>query len=138
MSHPPFTSPRTPLLTRPYPRLQVKDALSYLDRVKVTFNDQAEVYDRFLTYVLSPNLGPTPLSFVWSSSLTLSIDNVIARAGTNSIMKQFKSQGIDTPGVIERVSLCFPFYHPSKMRVPSAGGGTLASNVLLPPLVITS
>ncbi|SCZ99390.1 BZ3500_MvSof-1268-A1-R1_Chr3-1g05987 [Microbotryum saponariae] len=45
---------------------------NYLDRVKVTFNDQAEVYDRFLT-----------------------------------IMKEFKSQGIDTPGVIERVSTLF-------------------------------
>ncbi|KAL8276936.1 hypothetical protein RQP46_010664 [Phenoliferia psychrophenolica] len=56
----------------PFRPLNVKDALSYLDRVKVTFNDQSEVYDRFLT-----------------------------------IMKEFKSQGIDTPGVIERVSTLF-------------------------------
>ncbi|KAK4050161.1 hypothetical protein OIV83_003732 [Microbotryomycetes sp. JL201] len=47
-------------------------AASYLDRVKGTFTDQPEVYDRFLT-----------------------------------IMKEFKSQGIDTPGVIERVSSLF-------------------------------
>lgn len=33
----------------PFRPLNVKDALSYLDRVKVTFNDQSEVYDRFLT-----------------------------------------------------------------------------------------
>ncbi|GAA5866171.1 hypothetical protein JCM1840_005098 [Sporobolomyces johnsonii] len=52
--------------------LNVRDALSYLDRVKVTFTDQTEVYDRFLT-----------------------------------IMKEFKSQGIDTPGVIDRVSTLF-------------------------------
>ncbi|GAA5967187.1 hypothetical protein JCM11641_000470 [Rhodosporidiobolus odoratus] len=52
--------------------LNVRDALSYLDRVKLTFQDQTEVYDRFLT-----------------------------------IMKDFKSQGIDTPGVIDRVSTLF-------------------------------
>ncbi|GAA5868660.1 hypothetical protein JCM8547_003773 [Rhodosporidiobolus lusitaniae] len=52
--------------------LNVRDALSYLDRVKLTFADQTEVYDRFLT-----------------------------------IMKDFKSQGIDTPGVIDRVSTLF-------------------------------
>ncbi|GAA5899252.1 hypothetical protein JCM8208_001598 [Rhodotorula glutinis] len=52
--------------------LNVRDALTYLDRVKMTFADQAEVYDRFLT-----------------------------------IMKDFKSQGIDTPGVIDRVSTLF-------------------------------
>ncbi|KAK4047774.1 hypothetical protein OIO90_006073 [Microbotryomycetes sp. JL221] len=56
----------------PFRPLNVKDALSYLDRVKGTFTDQPEVYDRFLT-----------------------------------IMKEFKSQGIDTPGVIERVSSLF-------------------------------
>ncbi|BGP38581.1 hypothetical protein JCM10450v2_002530 [Rhodotorula kratochvilovae] len=52
--------------------LNVRDALTYLDRVKMTFSDQTEVYDRFLT-----------------------------------IMKDFKSQGIDTPGVIDRVSTLF-------------------------------
>ncbi|KAM0788132.1 hypothetical protein ACM66B_001297 [Microbotryomycetes sp. NB124-2] len=57
---------------QPFRPLNVKDALSYLDRVKGTFTDQPEVYDRFLT-----------------------------------IMKEFKSQGIDTPGVIERVSSLF-------------------------------
>lgn len=29
--------------------LNVRDALSYLDRVKMTFADQTQVYDRFLT-----------------------------------------------------------------------------------------
>ncbi|ORY82379.1 hypothetical protein BCR35DRAFT_303785 [Leucosporidium creatinivorum] len=67
----PATAPPAPA-AQPFRPLNVKDALSYLDRVKVTFNDQAEVYDRFLT-----------------------------------IMKEFKSQGIDTPGVIERVSTLF-------------------------------
>ncbi|KAI9248768.1 hypothetical protein BY458DRAFT_494274 [Sporodiniella umbellata] len=52
--------------------LNVKDALSYLDRVKAKFASQPETYNRFL-----------------------------------DIMKDFKSQMIDTPGVIERVSGLF-------------------------------
>ncbi|GAA5803581.1 hypothetical protein HPULCUR_009064 [Helicostylum pulchrum] len=55
-----------------YRPLNVKDALTYLDQVKVKFADQPEVYNRFL-----------------------------------DIMKEFKSQAIDTPGVIERVSTLF-------------------------------
>ena len=50
----------------------LNDALSYLDQVKVRFQDQPEVYNRFL-----------------------------------DIMKDFKSQAIDTPGVIDRVSTLF-------------------------------
>ena len=49
-----------------------KDALSYLDQVKVRFVDHPDVYNRFL-----------------------------------DIMKDFKSQAIDTPGVIDRVSNLF-------------------------------
>ncbi|KAF9469764.1 histone deacetylase complex, SIN3 component [Collybia nuda] len=52
--------------------LNVTDALSYLDAVKVQFQDKPEVYNRFL-----------------------------------DIMKDFKSQTIDTPGVIQRVSRLF-------------------------------
>ncbi|KAM5541748.1 hypothetical protein V8D89_004477 [Ganoderma adspersum] len=52
--------------------LNVSDALSYLDSVKLQFADQPEVYNKFL-----------------------------------DIMKDFKSQLIDTPGVIERVSNLF-------------------------------
>lgn len=52
--------------------LNVRDALSYLDQVKVQFTDHPDVYNRFL-----------------------------------DIMKDFKSQAIDTPGVIERVSMLF-------------------------------
>ncbi|KAI5475528.1 paired amphipathic helix protein Sin3a [Pseudohyphozyma bogoriensis] len=74
--------------THPFRPLNVRDALSYLDRVKVTFQDQAEVYDRFL-----------------------------------EIMKSFKSQGIDTPGVIERVSSLFRG-HPSLIQ---------GFNTFLPP-----
>ncbi|CAY70276.1 Component of the Sin3p-Rpd3p histone deacetylase complex [Komagataella phaffii GS115] len=55
-----------------YRPLNVKDALSYLDQVKVRFLDQPDVYNHFL-----------------------------------EIMKDFKSQSIDTPGVIERVSTLF-------------------------------
>ncbi|KAI9009400.1 hypothetical protein CLU79DRAFT_775003 [Phycomyces nitens] len=55
-----------------YRPLNVRDALTYLDLVKVRFSDQPDVYNRFL-----------------------------------DIMKDFKSQSIDTPGVIERVSTLF-------------------------------
>ncbi|KAI8370605.1 uncharacterized protein BYT42DRAFT_538182 [Radiomyces spectabilis] len=58
-----------------YRPLNVKDALTYLDQVKVKFADQPDVYNRFL-----------------------------------DIMKDFKSQAIDTPGVIERVSTLFKGY----------------------------
>ena len=50
----------------------LNDALTYLDQVKVRFQDQPEVYNKFL-----------------------------------DIMKDFKSQAIDTPGVIDRVSSLF-------------------------------
>ncbi|CAF0772019.1 unnamed protein product [Brachionus calyciflorus] len=53
-------------------RLKVEDALSYLDKVKLQFEKQPEVYNQFL-----------------------------------DIMKEFKSQAIDTPGVINRVSTLF-------------------------------
>jgi paired amphipathic helix protein Sin3a len=50
----------------------VKDALSYLDQVKVQFQGRPDIYNHFL-----------------------------------DIMKDFKSQAIDTPGVIDRVSTLF-------------------------------
>lgn len=55
-----------------YRPLNVKDALSYLDQVKIQFYNQADVYNNFL-----------------------------------DIMKDFKLQSIDTPGVIDRVSSLF-------------------------------
>ncbi|KAG7097684.1 hypothetical protein E1B28_005009 [Marasmius oreades] len=64
----PSSSPTQPS-DRP---LNVTDALSYLDHVKVQFHDQPDVYNHFL-----------------------------------DIMKEFKSQQIDTPGVIKRVSHLF-------------------------------
>ncbi|KAG7452216.1 uncharacterized protein BT62DRAFT_926424 [Guyanagaster necrorhizus] len=65
----PSSGPKSPEAGRP---LNVTDALSYLDAVKVQFQDKPEVYNRFL-----------------------------------DIMKDFKSQVIDTPGVIQRVSRLF-------------------------------
>ncbi|CAE6475567.1 unnamed protein product [Rhizoctonia solani] len=74
-----YSPPRSPLPADipvpPSPKarpLNVKDALSYLEMVKVKFPDNPDVYNRFL-----------------------------------DIMKDFKSQAIDTPGVIERVSSLF-------------------------------
>ncbi|KAG0183135.1 Transcriptional regulatory protein sin3 [Apophysomyces sp. BC1021] len=55
-----------------YRRLNVEDAVTYLEQVRAEFSDQPGVYNRFL-----------------------------------DIMKEFKRQSIDTPGVIERVSTLF-------------------------------
>ncbi|KAH9887270.1 hypothetical protein C8Q73DRAFT_713400 [Cubamyces lactineus] len=60
--------------------LNVSDALSYLDQVKMQFSERPDVYNKFL-----------------------------------DIMKDFKSQLIDTPGVIERVSNLF-HGHPSLIQ----------------------
>ncbi|KAK2461043.1 hypothetical protein APHAL10511_006984 [Amanita phalloides] len=81
--------PQTPMLTEelevpdhlpPNRPLNVSDALSYLDDVKVQFHDQPDVYNHFL-----------------------------------DIMKEFKNELIDTPGVIERVSRLF-HGHPSLIQ----------------------
>ncbi|ORY28618.1 hypothetical protein BCR39DRAFT_534412 [Naematelia encephala] len=72
----------------PYRPLNVRDALSYLDQVKIQFVDQPEVYNRFL-----------------------------------DVMKEFKGQIIDTPGVIDRVSTLFRG-HPSLIQ---------GFNTFLPP-----
>ncbi|OAD79564.1 hypothetical protein PHYBLDRAFT_162621 [Phycomyces blakesleeanus NRRL 1555(-)] len=69
---PPVGTPPKHSATTGYRPLNVRDALTYLDQVKVQFSDQPDVYNRFL-----------------------------------DIMKDFKSQSIDTPGVIERVSTLF-------------------------------
>ncbi|KAN0116479.1 hypothetical protein V8E52_005860 [Russula decolorans] len=61
-------------------QLNVTDALSYLDAVKVQFHDRPDVYNVFL-----------------------------------DIMKDFKSQVIDTPGVIQRVATLF-HGHPSLIQ----------------------
>ncbi|PFH48078.1 hypothetical protein AMATHDRAFT_150621 [Amanita thiersii Skay4041] len=58
--------------TLPDRPLNVTDALSYLDAVKMQFHDQPDVYNHFL-----------------------------------DIMKEFKNEMIDTPGVIKRVSHLF-------------------------------
>ncbi|CDZ97936.1 Histone deacetylase complex, SIN3 component [Phaffia rhodozyma] len=71
-----------------YRPLNVRDALSYLDQVKVQFSDQPDVYNRFL-----------------------------------DVMKEFKGQMIDTPGVIDRVSSLFRG-HPSLIQ---------GFNTFLPP-----
>lgn len=63
------------MVSSSYRTLNVRDALSYLDQVKIRFQDQNEVYNQFL-----------------------------------DVMKLFKTQSIDTPGVIERVSTLFRGY----------------------------
>ncbi|OBZ85577.1 putative Xaa-Pro aminopeptidase P [Choanephora cucurbitarum] len=74
VASPSYSRQKTPIAesSNGYRPLNVKDALTYLDQVKVKFSEQPEVYNQFL-----------------------------------DIMKEFKSQAIDTPGVIERVSSLF-------------------------------
>ena len=57
---------------QPYRQLKVEDALAYLDQVKMKFEKQPHIYNKFL-----------------------------------DIMKEFKNQSIDTPGVIDRVLQLF-------------------------------
>ena len=57
-----------PAQPQPYRQLKVEDALAYLDQVKMKFEKQPHIYNKFL-----------------------------------DIMKEFKAQSIDTPGVIDRV-----------------------------------
>eukprot|EP00124_Ichthyophonus_hoferi_P006330 Ihof_evm1s1431 gene=Ihof_evmTU1s1431 len=42
------SGPHPTLASSPYNRLKVEDALSYLDRVKMQFQDQPQVYNKFL------------------------------------------------------------------------------------------
>jgi paired amphipathic helix protein Sin3a len=81
-------APAGPVTLGPGQQPILNDALSYLDQVKVQFQDQPEVYNQFL-----------------------------------DIMKDFKSQAIDTPGVITRVSTLFNG-HPSLIQ---------GFNTFLPP-----
>ncbi|KAI9469126.1 MAG: hypothetical protein EXX96DRAFT_492645 [Benjaminiella poitrasii] len=74
-SHPTTTTSTETAEADGYRPLNVKDALTYLDKVKIQFASQADVYNQFL-----------------------------------NIMKDFKSQKIDTPGVIKRVSTLFRGY----------------------------
>ncbi|KAI8847374.1 hypothetical protein BC829DRAFT_396749, partial [Chytridium lagenaria] len=73
-SAPSGPSPQGPAYDQARP-LNVKDALTYLDQVKIQFQDFPHVYNQFL-----------------------------------DIMKDFKAQTIDTPGVIDRVSTLFRGY----------------------------
>nr|CAG8500348.1 9542_t:CDS:10 [Entrophospora candida] len=84
--------------------LNVKDALSYLDQVKVQFAEKTDVYNQFL-----------------------------------DIMKDFKSQAIDTPGVIDRVSNLFKG-HPTLIQgfntfLPSGYHIECSTNPLEPDLI---
>lgn len=83
--NPPASAPNPQNKYRP---LNVRDALSYLDQVKVQFHDSPGVYNKFL-----------------------------------DIMKDFKTQMIDTPGVIDGVSSLFRG-HPSLIQ---------GFNTFLPP-----
>jgi histone deacetylase complex regulatory component SIN3 len=74
-----------------FPRLKVEDALSYLDQVMLKeAPDATAIADNFLIQV-KYKFGNQPQ--VYNDFL--------------DIMKEFKSQSIDTPGVIQRVSNLF-------------------------------
>lgn len=80
-----------------FPRLKVEDALSYLDQVSVdddgwpTDPFQGPLYAAFVEFQVKYKFGNQPQ--VYNDFL--------------DIMKEFKSQTIDTPGVIQRVSNLF-------------------------------
>lgn len=71
-----------------YRPLNVKDALSYLDQVKVQFYDQPDVYNKFLDIMKD-----------FKSQRYISFKEITDR--------KLISRSIDTPGVIERVSTLF-------------------------------
>jgi len=71
-SVPPTAPGGIPPQPQPYRQLKVEDALAYLDQVKMKFEKQPHIYNKFL-----------------------------------DIMKEFKAQSIDTPGVIDRVLQLF-------------------------------
>ena len=76
---------------QPFRQLKVEDALAYLDQVKMKFERKPQIYNQVHTRPPArpppeppPSPRPTPPQFL-------------------DIMKEFKAQSIDTPGVIERV-----------------------------------
>lgn len=98
----------------PFRPLNVKDALSYLDRVKVTFseNTEGELLQMMILIILSRADTDSQQFMIDFSSWSLFPFSFYSSYRSNadvnsSIMKDFKSQGIDTPGVIDRVSTLF-------------------------------
>ena len=76
---------------QPFRQLKVEDALAYLDQVKMKFERKPQIYNQAHTRPPArpppeppPSPRPTPPQFL-------------------DIMKEFKAQSIDTPGVIDRV-----------------------------------
>ncbi|GAC71740.1 gluconate kinase [Moesziomyces antarcticus T-34] len=99
--------------------LNVKDALSYLDQVKVQFAEHPDVYNRFLDIMKDVSIAPTIHSSASSHSFLPASFHILPALPPH----QFKSQSIDTPGVIERVSTLFRG-HPSLIQ---------GFNTFLPP-----
>ncbi len=99
--------------------LNVKDALSYLDQVKVQFAEHPDVYNRFLDIMKDVSIAPA----IHSSASSHSFSPVSFPILPALPPQQFKSQSIDTPGVIERVSTLFRG-HPSLIQ---------GFNTFLPP-----
>lgn len=87
-----------------YRPLNVKDALSYLDQVKIQFYDQPDVYNKFL-------------------DIMKDFKSQRYREDSMSEIRELTLFSIDTPGVIERVSTLFRG-HPSLVQ---------GFNTFLPP-----
>ncbi len=105
----------------------MEDALAYLDQVKMKFEKQPHIYNKArparaatLDHHHATSANPTPspprgqkksaCTLPWVSSHPLRnvlILSVVARAQFLDIMKEFKAQSIDTPGVIDRVLQLF-------------------------------
>lgn len=82
-----------------YTPSQVEDALLYLDQVKAEFGACLCALDMIRARLLQPKRVTSPLG-----------DRPEIYNEFLEIMKSFKSQEIDTPGVIERVSTLFKGY----------------------------
>ncbi|KAF9817412.1 hypothetical protein IEO21_03466 [Rhodonia placenta] len=93
--------------------LNVRDALGYLDAIKAQFQDRPEVYNRFLDIMKDFKYQVKDVSA--RTSFILRYDVIVSRRVCLS--------GIDTPGVIARVSMLF---HSSPYLIQSF-------NTFLPP-----
>ena len=106
---PPATSSAPPGPPQPYRQLKVEDALAYLDKVKMKFDKQPHIYNQARERPRgSARLG-TPHA---RDARTRRAAALVHRSPPPpsqflDIMKEFKAQSIDTPGVIDRVLQLF-------------------------------
>lgn len=97
--------------------LQVEDALSYLDQVKIRFGNEPGIYNKFLDIMKEFK------SQRYASVCALKICSNAQKVLMNECISDVSIHSIDTPGVINRVSQLF-HGHPDLV---------LGFNAFLPP-----